>query len=188
LGIQEKVIMPTLANDDNLQSGITYTFTFELQNIFSMPSTSVILADVANVAPSFVSSPSASWASGVGLLTNYLNVTFTYSGDGSDVASDVAASLIQAFQQGSNDDFTFTQATGGTAGVTALSSTTAAVSQVATGVGEVAGTAIGATVQNASSSVFSNLGASGWLVVGLAIIALLAYFSMATGIQAPRSA
>jgi hypothetical protein len=172
-----------LANDDNLSPGITYTFTFELENIVTMPSSDTLLADIQSQAPSFIGSASGSWSSGIGLFTNYYNLIFTYTGDGSDVVSDVGNELVAAFLAGSNDDLSFVQAVGGQGGITALTSTTNAVSQVATGVGSTIGTAIGATVQNAASSTFSNLGASGWLVIGVALIALLAYFSMATGVR-----
>jgi hypothetical protein len=173
----------TLQNDDNLSPGLTYTFTFDLENIISMPSVSTLLADISSQAPSFIGSPSASWSSGISPFTNYLNVTFTYSGDGSDVVSDVANELIAAFQNGSGDSFSYYQATTGSAGVTALSDTVTSVNNVATGVGTTVGTAIGATVQTATASAVGNLGTSGWIFLLLAIAGILAYFSASTGIR-----
>lgn len=170
--------------DDNLSRGVTYTFTFDLDNLFSMPSIATLLNDIRQQAPSFVGSVGASWSSGVGLLTNYLNVTFSYSGDGSDVVSDVADELIQVFSDGSSDNFSFVQATGGTAGVTSTTAITKAVSQVGSTVGQ----GVGAAIQSSTSSVFSNLGVSGWIVVGLVVLGVLAYFSAVTGIRAPRTA
>jgi hypothetical protein len=172
-----------LANDDNLSPGMTYTFTFELENYFSMPSVATLLDDITSQAPNFIGSVSGSWSSGVGLLTNYFNLIFTYTGDGSDVVSDVANELIQAFSQGSNDNLSFTQAVGGQGGVTALTSVNNAVSSVATTAGSAVGTAVGAAAQGAATGITSNLGASGFLLIGLAVIALLAYFSSATGIR-----
>jgi hypothetical protein len=172
-----------LPNDTNLSPGLTYTFTFDLDNWFTMPSTATILQDIQSQAPDFLSSVSASWASGLGPLTNYLNVTFTYSGDGSDVVSDVANELIAAFTAGSNDSFDFVQATGGTAGLTAVTSVQTAAQTAGTAVGSAVGTAVASTVQSATSSAASNLGTSGWVFVVLGVIALLAFFSMETGIR-----
>jgi hypothetical protein len=172
-----------LANDDNLSPGITYTFTFELENWFSMPSVSTVLADITSQMADFISSPSASWSSGIGPLTNYLNVTFTYSGDGSDVVSDVANEFLAAFQTGSNDSYSYVQAVSGGGGITALTSVNNAVSSVATTAGSAVGTAVGAAAQGAASGIASNLGASGFILIALAIVALLAYFSSATGVR-----
>lgn len=173
-----------LANDDNLQGGVTYTFTFILANLFTQPSISTILQDIASQAPSFVGSVTASWSAGVGLFTNYLNVTFNYTGDGSDVVGDVANEFIAAFQAGSGDSFTFDQSTSGTAGVTTLSS----VKNTASEVGEAVGTTAGSLVGGAASGIASNLGAAGWGTIGLVVIALLAYLAFTTGFLRPSNA
>lgn len=170
--------MPLLANDDNLQPGQTYTFTFTLNNWLAMPSAATILADLDSNAPSFLGSVSAAFASGVGLLTNYLNVTFTYIGDGSDVVTDIANELIAAIKAGSNDNFFFTQAIGGTAGLTALSS----VSAVANDAGVAVGNAAGAVIGGAASGAATNLGVSGWIVIAVVGLGLLSYMMATTGI------
>jgi hypothetical protein len=46
------------------------------------------------------------------------NIQFTYNGDGSDVISDVAASLIASIKTGSNDDFNFIGAVADSASTT----------------------------------------------------------------------
>lgn len=170
--------MQPLANDDNLQSGQTYTFTFVLANVFSMPSVSTIMDDMQQMPDSILGSVSASFSSGVGLLTNYLNVTFTYVGDGGEVVSDVANLFIDAFNNGSGDHFTFQQAVGGTAGITALSS----VATVANDAGAAVGNTAGAIIGGAASGAASNLGFSGWALVGVVGLGLLAYIMATTGI------
>jgi hypothetical protein len=170
--------MATLANDDNLQSGQTYTFTFVLDNIFTTPSVPTILSDMDQMPDSILGSVSASFSSGVGLLTNYLNITFNYVGDGGDVVSDVAQLFIDAFNNGSGDHFEFSQASSGTAGITALT----AVATVANNAGAAAGNAVGAVIGGAASGVASNLGFSGWTLVGIIGLGLAAYVLATTGI------
>lgn len=170
--------MPPLANDDNLQSGQTYTFTFTLDNYLSMPSVAQVLADMDQMPSGILGSVSASWSSGVGLLTNLLNVTFNYIGDGGDVVSDVATLFIEAFNNGSGDHFSFTQAASGTAGITALSS----ISQTANDAGAAVGNAAGAVVGGVASGAASNLGFSGWTLVLIIGLGFLAYIMATTGI------
>ena len=109
--------MPTTANvlqnDDNLSPGITYTFSFKSCNTFFDGSTATILGDIQASAPDFIGSVSVNYSTAftnlASLWATFLNVTFTYTGDGSDVVSDVANALIACFQSGSNDCFTFQQ-------------------------------------------------------------------------------
>lgn len=143
-----------------------------------MPSIATVLSDLDNYAPLFLGSVVAAFSSGVGLLTNYLNITFTYIGDNSDVVSDVANELIAAIKDGSNDNFSFSQATGGTAGVTALSS----ISTVANDAGAAVGNAAGAVLGGAASGAAANLGFSGWTLVTVVGLGLLAYVMATTGI------
>jgi hypothetical protein len=155
---------------DNLVPGQTYTFTFTLGNILTQPSITTLLADLANNAPDFVSDVTASWASGVGLLTNYLNVTFSYSGDGSDVASDVWNAMIAAFSDGSSDTFTFTSATMGSAGLTAQTDVVAAAQSVGSTVGAAVGAGVGAATANTTFDIV--------LVVGLIGLAAFLLFEV----------
>lgn len=90
--------------DDNLSNGQTYTFQFLCQNWFCLSDLSqALLSDITANAPNFLTS--------VGVTspptTSLYNVQFTYEGDGSDVVSDVAQSLIAAFQSGSGDNLSF---------------------------------------------------------------------------------
>jgi hypothetical protein len=136
-----------LANDDNLVNGQTYTFQFLLGNIFSLPNTGALQADLINNAPNFITSIQVTEQSGVGLLTNYFFVQFTYEGDGSDVVSDVASSMVGAFYAGSNDNLSFVTATQGNP----------PVSVVAQSITSVAATT-SATVASGASSVVSGVG------------------------------
>ena len=166
--------------DDNLQPGITYTFTFVLANLITKPSVQTILADLDNQAPAFLGSVTASWSGNlVAWLTNYLNVTFNYVGDGSDVVSDVANELIAAFANGSGDDFTFEQATSGTAGVTAGSAATALGQAVGTGVGET----VGAAVQKTTSGLLTQA----WPALIVLGLGFAAYIIATTGIGRQRA-
>jgi hypothetical protein len=160
--------------DDNLRSGLTYTFTFVLGNLFTQPSIPTILADLEAYAPDFIGSVTASWSAGIGLFTNYLNVTFNYTGDGSDVAVDVANELIQAFSAGSGDDFTFEQATSGTSGISTVSAATSLGAAVGSGVGQT----VGAAVQQTASGLVT----SAWPVLIVLALGFGAYIIATTGI------
>jgi hypothetical protein len=160
--------------DDNMKGGITYTFTLLLANWFGQPSIPTILADLDAYAPGFMGSVTASWSAGLGLLTNYLNITFNYTGDGSDVISDVAAELIAALSQGSGDSFTFYQATSGTAGITSISAATA--------LGEAVGTGVGSTVGAAVQGTTTGLVTSAWPILLVAGLGFLAYLVATTGV------
>ena len=181
--------MPTTANvlqnDDNLSPGITYTFSFKSCNTFFDGSTATILGDIQASAPDFIGSVSVNYSTAftnlASLWATFLNVTFTYTGDGSDVVSDVANALIACFQSGSNDCFTFQQATGGTAGISAVNQVQDAATVAAQTVGSTAGSIVGQT----TSGLFSNLGTTGWIVIIVAVLAVLAYFSASTGLRVP---
>jgi hypothetical protein len=103
----------TIETDANMVPGQSYTFTFQLGNWFSHPDITTILADLGQWGPTYAQSISATWMPNINPFLNLLTVTFTYSGDGSDVIADAGAEFIQAFKQGSNDDFTFNTADSG---------------------------------------------------------------------------
>lgn len=92
--------------DDNLVNGHAYTFVFQCNNLLSNPSVQVIWADLTNNAPDFLEALNIVQETGSS-NTNYYNVAFTYSGDGSDVVQDVITAMISAFQAGSSDSFAF---------------------------------------------------------------------------------
>lgn len=109
--------------DDNMVNGQVYTFVFHGTNV-----TVAVLENAINdYAPNFLQSVivtiQASSASG----TVYY-VQFQYEGDGSDVISDVANSLIAAFSQESNGAAAenFVQAVTGAAASVALPAPNAA--------------------------------------------------------------
>lgn len=173
----------TLQADDNLQSGLTYTFVFNLENYITKPSVMTVLSDIRNNAPTFVSSPQVSWASGLWVLDNYLNVTFSYNGDGSDVVSDVADEIIAAIKQGSNDNVSFLAASAGTAGMNAQTDASKVATGIGQTVGQAAGAAVGATAEGAGKGLTTNLGLGGWAVLLIVLLGVLAYFSASTGIR-----
>jgi hypothetical protein len=100
--------------DANMIPGQTYTFKLSLDNWVTKPSTSKLQQDLMMNAPTFVDNDLQVTYEDPGftihVLTNIYDIQFTYSGDGSDVISDVAASIVSAIKAGSNDDFTFIQA------------------------------------------------------------------------------
>lgn len=96
--------VPVIQLDDNLQNGRTYTFQFKCQNWFCLSDLSADLSkDIYENAPDFLTSVQVTSPP----TTSLYNVQFTYEGDGSDVVSDVAGSLVAAFKIGSNDDLAF---------------------------------------------------------------------------------
>jgi hypothetical protein len=177
-----------VANDDNLQPGATYTFSFTSCNLTSWlfnVSPGTVLSDLSANSPSFIGSVSAAWASQL-LAEDVLNITFTYTGDGSDVASDVANEIIAAVQAGSSDCLSFVQATSGTSGVASLSDVQTATSTVSTTIGTAAGNITGGAAQGLASGLTSNLGASGWVLLLVVVLGVIAYFSATTGVRLPR--
>lgn len=93
--------------DDNMIPGSTYTFQLKLENLIRLPSTSTIQQDLNNNAPSFVDNNlQVTIADTLSPFSNIYNVQFTYNGDGTDVISDVANSIIVAISNGSSDSFT----------------------------------------------------------------------------------
>lgn len=171
--------MAILLNDDNLAPGMTYTFTFSYRSpsmfYTSTPSEGTILQDLDMFAPSYFGSTQASWSRSV--LTYYLNVTFTYIGDGSDVVSDVVASMLAAFKAGSGDDFAFEQATAGTAGISSLSAVTTIANDVGAGIGSAVGNVTGSLLEKTTSGLVG----SAWPVLLVAGLGFAAYILFTTG-------
>lgn len=97
--------------DENLIPGQTYTFQLQLKNWITSPSVNTVQSDLQSGAPDFVNNNlQVTIASTLNPLNNTYNVQFTYNGDGTDVVSDVASSIIQTIQQGSGDTFEFMSA------------------------------------------------------------------------------
>lgn len=103
--------------DDNMVPGQTYTFQLSLDNLITHPSTSTIQADLQASAPSFVGNDlTITTPPTANPFSNIYNVEFTYNGDGSDVISDVANTIVATIKQISNDNFTFQSAYADSAG------------------------------------------------------------------------
>lgn len=136
--------MATLSQpDDNMIPGQTYTFQFKLSNWLVVPSTSTVQADLQNNAPGFVSDVQVTSP----FLTSLYNCQFTYTGDGTDVISDVANELLAAFQQGSGDSFSFVGAVADTA-----QSISVTPGNAAQKVADTVGTTINSAIQGAAKT------------------------------------
>ncbi len=158
-----------LVLDDNLVNGHTYSFQFELGNLITNPSVATLQTDIVNIAPDFITSLQVTKQSGIGLLTNYVFVTFTYEGDGSDVVSDVVNSLITAFATGSNDDYIFVAVTDGSPpDNAALASVQAAVTGTVTSVVQPVVSAVDDTTKQVSQNAFA--AALPWLVGAVLVV------------------
>lgn len=107
--------------DDNLVPGQTYTFQLKSENWVVPVSSDTVTQDLNGNAPSFISNLQVSSPT----LTSLYNCQFTYSGDGSDVVSDVANELIAAVQTGSGDSMSFVGAVADTASSITVSPTNA---------------------------------------------------------------
>lgn len=107
--------------DDNLVNGTTYTFQLKCTNLIILPSASTVQNAITANAPSFLQSMQVTSP----FTTSLYNVQFTYEGDGSDVVSDVANSMIAAVQVGSSDDMEFVGAISGGAALIQVSITNA---------------------------------------------------------------
>lgn len=154
--------MSTLAQlDENMIPGQTYTFQLLLENYITNPSPPTIQSDLVQNAPNFVQgslqvtkadtnvsggiseNPLINW------LKNYINIQFTYNGDGSDVISDVANELIASIKTGSNDNYSFVGAVQGDAQTT---NNTGAITDAVTDAINKAAAAAGGVVKQATSS------------------------------------
>jgi hypothetical protein len=138
--------------DDNLIPGQTYTFTFKLENYFFNPGQQKAQNSLVNYAPDYLGNLMVTQNSGLGPLTNYYAVTFTYAADGSDVASDVAAAMIAAFAAG-GDNFSLSAMSMGATGLSASTDVGAIASGAGHAVGDVIGDAVDAATDNVSFDV-----------------------------------
>jgi hypothetical protein len=168
-----------LQPDDNLSNGQTYTFQLNCTNLILLPSASTVQADLVANAPEFLTSLEVTSP----FTTSLYNCQFTYEGDGSDVVSDVANSMIAACSVGSNDNMVFqgavqapasTITVSPTQAVSMVASTATSAAQAAvTDVGSVASTAVqqtGGVVNTATTSALTSL------LPILVVIALIVLF------------
>lgn len=163
--------------DDNLVNGQTYTFTFQLQNWITSPSETTLTNDIVNNAPDFLQSVQVTkqerFFSG-----DYYNVQFTYEGDGSDVVSDLANTLVAAFASGSGDKFSFVQSIGApasavpTQAVQAVQSAGTVLTQAGTEVGKTAGQITSGALGGATS------GLGAWLVPVILVLGIILLFQL----------
>lgn len=108
--------------DDNLIPGQTYTFQLNETGFAWLASAADVQAALIANAPDFlgdlqVTSP---------FTTSLYNCQFTYKGDGSDVVSDVANSIVGAANQGTGKTFVFVGAVPDTAQTITVSPSNAA--------------------------------------------------------------
>lgn len=163
--------------DDNLANGQTYTFVFQLQNLFFTPSESTLLNDIVAQAPDFLTSVQVTHQERF-FSGDYFNVQFTYEGDGSDVVSDVASSIVAAFKAGSDDNLTFVQAIGAPATAVATQAIQAVQSagSVLVQAGQQVGSAAGQVTAGTLGGATSGLGA--WLVPVILILGIVLLFQL----------
>jgi len=176
--------------DDNLVNGQTYTFQFQCANWFCLSDLSAtLLADITAQAPNFLTSVQVTSPP----TTSLYNVQFTYEGDGSDVVSDVAQSIVAACQAVSGDSVTFVGAVAATAQQVTVTPTQAAsiagqtvvsgAQAVVQGVGSVASTAASTVTNVASTAVGGTLTAilPVLIVVVLLVLFVLPSFTKSAG-------
>jgi hypothetical protein len=156
--------------DDNLVNGHTYTFSFALENWITFPSESTVMNDLDANAPDFLTSAQVHHQEIV-LGKDHYNVQFTYEGDGSDVASDVAGAIVAAVQQGSGDNFTFLSAID-----QPLSAVPSQLQTVASTTGAVVGSAVGGAVKNTLDETTKGLGI--WIVPIVLLLAVVLLFEL----------
>lgn len=163
--------------DDNLYNGVTYTFQFQLDNWLFSPDETTVLNDIGMNAPDFLTSVIVTFANG--LTKYYMNVQFTYEGDGSDVVSDLANSLVAAFKAGSNDNFIFVQAfSASSVDVPSApdSQTVPTPGSVLTQVGTSVGDTAGKITSGALGGVTQGLGA--WFIPVVLVLAIVLIFQL----------
>lgn len=172
--------------DDNLLNGQTYTFVFQLQNLFFTPSESTLLNDVIANAPDFLTSVQVTHQERF-FSGDYFNVQFTYEGDGSDVVSDLGNALVAAFAAGSDDKLTFVQAVGAPA--TAIPTQAVRAVQAAGTVLTQAGTQVGAAAGQITSGTLSGAtsGLGVWLVPVILVLGVILLFQLG-GVSGVRRA
>jgi hypothetical protein len=142
--------------DDNLINGRTYTFQLKCTNWFSNPSASSVQQDIVNGAPDFMQSMQVTSP----FTTSLYNIQFTYEGDGSDVVSDLANSIIAAIKAESNDDMVL------------IGAVAAAASTITVSVAN-ATTAVGNAVADAASNVANKTVGVATGAVNTALVGLL---------------
>lgn len=158
--------------DDNLIPGQTYTFQFKNSNWIESFSTDTVTSDITANAPSFVSSLQVTQPS----LTSLYNVQFSYSGDGTDVVSDVANELIAAVQTGSGDSMSFIGAVPDTASTITVSPTNAVntvTDSVTSAINNAVNKVVTNTTQTAATGV-QNLLTPVEIAVGILAIVVIA--------------
>lgn len=165
--------MATLAQpDDNLVPGQTYTFQFNSAGLQWPPSAADVQSALTNNAPTFLSDLQVTSP----FTTTLYDCQFDYSGDGSDVVSDVASSMITAIQTGISKSFTFVGAVPDTS-----QSITVSPSNAAQKVSDAVGAAVNNAVQGAAKTTAQaaqNLLTPIEIAVGiLAVIVVLIIFT-----------
>lgn len=170
--------------DDNLVPGQTYTFQLKNDNLVWIPSANTIQQDLQQNAPTFVSNLQVLSPT----LTALYNCQFSYSGDGTDVVTDVANELIQAIKQGSNDSMVFVGAVADTAQSITVDLATAAP-KIADTVGNAVNSAItGAakTTADAAQKLLDPIEILLFIVIG-AVVLIIFTAGKAGGVSASET-
>lgn len=106
--------MPALSVQDFLQPGRVYTFSFKSDGWYR-PMLDTVTSELQAVP--YISGASVKLVGGVfGFFADQFDVTFTYTGDGSDAVGSIAGYIMQATSQGLVD-LSFVGAVGGDSGV-----------------------------------------------------------------------
>jgi hypothetical protein len=165
--------------DANLVNGQTVTFQFKCSNTFCISDLSATLNDdIVSNAPSFITSLQVTSPTGGGWFAAtaaIYNVQFTYEGDGSDVVSDVAASIVAAAQAGSNDSITFIGGVAASASSIAVTPTQAVAitAQVATSAATQAVSDVGQVAKETTSQAGGVLNSALGGIIPLLIVVVL---------------
>lgn len=167
----------TVALDDQMVPGATYTFQFKCANYFCLSDASDRFRnEIVTYGPVYAASVQVTSP----FTTNLYDVQFTYDSDGSDVVSDVSNELITAAQQG-GDSFTFVGAIMATAAEVTVGVTQAA-GAIGTGISNI-GSGIGKTVGNTVGGIVGGLTSNAGFDAILIVIALvvIGYFLLISG-------
>jgi hypothetical protein len=125
--------------DDNMVPGQTYTFQLNQTGIAWLASAADVQNALTANAPNFLSNLQVTSP----FTTSLYDCQFTYTGDGSDVVSDVANSIVGAANQGTGKTFVFVGAVPDTASKITISPGNAAAK---------IGSAVSDAINNAADS------------------------------------
>lgn len=154
--------------DDNMIPGQTYTFQLDMTGFHFPPSASAVQTALVNWAPSFVGNPQVTSP----FTTTLYNCQFTYTGDGSDVISDVGKTLTDAVQSGIGIPMDFKGAVADTAASITVNPSTAGA-KMGNMLGDAVQTAVD-KITSATAKGAQNLLTPVEIAIGIVAIILIA--------------